>query len=68
LRGHVQVDGGVGEAEASGVLRPGFRLTAINDTNVAFAPFPSIVMALVNAPRPVRLTFRDPEVHEFRDR
>ena len=43
-------------------------LTSLNDTTVAFAPFPSIIAALVNAGRPLRLTFRDPDVHEFRDR
>ena len=47
---------------------PNLRLTALNDTTVAFAPFPSIIAALIHAGRPLRLTFRDPEVHEFRDR
>jgi hypothetical protein len=43
------------------------RLTAINDTTVSFAPFPSIIAALVASGRPIRLTFKDPDVHAWRD-
>jgi hypothetical protein len=62
------VDGGPGEAEACGALRPGFRLTGINDVELGYAQFPSIIAALVHSARPLRATFRDPSVHEFRDR
>jgi len=48
------VDGGPGEAEASRSLRPGFRIVAINDVNLSYAQFPSIIAALVNSARPVR--------------
>jgi hypothetical protein len=48
------VDGGPGEAEASRVLRPGFTITGINDVNLSYAQFPSIIAALINAARPVR--------------
>jgi hypothetical protein len=62
------VDGSPGEAEASGLLRMGMLITHVNDTYVQTSPFASIVSMLVNLPRPIRLTFRDPEIHEFRDR
>lgn len=99
-----QVDGMPGEAETSKVLRPGFRIAAINDVNLSYAQFPTIIAALINSARPVRcvggrccanirqpncagsnhlaiesnlccrgvtvcrISFRDPDVHEFRDR
>jgi hypothetical protein len=62
------VDGAMGEAECSGVLRPGFRLTAINDCCVNYSLFSIIIGKLVVSPRPIRLTWRDPSVPEFRDR
>lgn len=62
------VDDKPGEAEATGALRPGFRLVAINDIGREYASFASIVTTLIAAPRPLRLTFRDPDVPEFRDR
>jgi hypothetical protein len=62
------VDGAPGEAESLGTLRPGLRVSHLNDQAVLTAPFPSIVAALVNCGRPVRISFRDPEVPEFRDR
>lgn len=49
-----QVDGGPGEAESTKVLRPGFRIVAINDVNLTYAQFPSIIAALVSSARPVR--------------
>jgi len=61
------VDGAPGEAELSGLLRPGLFLSHVNDQAVTFSPFPAIVSALVNCGRPVRVSFRDPEVLEFRD-
>jgi TBC1 domain family member 6 len=61
-------DGGQrGEAELSGTVKVGMLLTHINDQTVTFAPFPTLVSLLVNSPRPIRLTFRDPEIAEFRD-
>jgi hypothetical protein len=62
------VDGQPGEAEQSGLIRIGFRLTAINDANLQWSQFPSIIAVLVNSTRPLRITFRDPDIHEFRDR
>ena len=60
-------NGEPGEAELSGSLRPGFSLTGINDTTITHAQFPAIIAALIHSARPVRLTFRDPDVYEFRD-
>lgn len=68
VRRFEMVDGVPGEAEVSGNIRPGFTITAINDSQLATAPFQSVISALVGATRPVRITFRDPEVMEFRDR
>jgi hypothetical protein len=62
------VDGSPGEAELGGLIKPGFRLTAINDSNITYSSFPNIINALVASPRPIRLTWRDPSVPEFRDR
>ena len=62
------VEDRIGEAEACGLLRPGFRLVAINDVGREYASFVSIITTLVTAPRPVRLTWRDTTVPEYRDR
>jgi len=62
------VEGGPGEVEATGLVRPGCFITAVNDVNMSGKQFPAIVEVLVTAPRPVRITFRDPAVLEFRDR
>ena len=68
LRRFEPVDGSPGLAEVGGVLFPGLIIVSINDTSVAHASFPHTVALLVNAPRPCRTTWRDPEVPSFRDR
>jgi Rab-GTPase-TBC domain len=61
------IDNLPGEAEASGVIHPGYRLAAINDQNVFYSKFQTIIAALVNSGRPIRLRFRSLEA-EFKDR
>ena len=61
------VDGVAGEVAQSGLVRVGFRLERVEDAAMLYAPFNSIVAALVKGPRPINLTFRDPDVPEFRD-
>ena len=63
----VDVDGAPGEVARSECVRPGFRLERIDDASVSFTPFTSIVEQLIRGARPLRLTFRDPEVPDFRD-
>ena len=67
LRRFETVDGAAGEVERHGGVRVGFRLERINDVSVAFAPFHDIVSTLVSGGRPMRLTWRDPDVAEWRD-
>lgn len=61
------IDGVPGEAERSGILRPGMLIASINDQQIGYTQFPSIISTLVNCGRPMRVTFRDPDVLEFRD-
>jgi hypothetical protein len=61
------IDGLPGEAERSGILRPGMLIASINDQQIGYTQFPSIISTLVNCGRPMRVTFRDPDVLEFRD-
>jgi hypothetical protein len=61
------IDGAPGEAEKSGVLRSGMLIASINDQQIGYTQFPSIISTLVNCGRPMRVTFRDPDVLEFRD-
>jgi len=61
-------DGRSGEAEASGVIKPGFAITRIAGSEVAFAPFATIIDLLVTSGRPLSVTFKDPERSEIKDR
>lgn len=61
------MDGGAGEAEKAGILKPGMVIAQINDATVSWTPFPTIIATLVNCGRPVSISFRDPEILEFRD-
>jgi hypothetical protein len=61
-------DGRPGEAEASGLIKPGFTITRIAGSEVAFAPFALIIDLLVTSGRPLSVAFKDPERLEIRDR
>lgn len=62
------VDGAMGEVEQTGIVRPGCIISHVNDTYLQTSPFSVIITALVHAARPVKITFKDPDVLEFRDR
>jgi hypothetical protein len=61
-------DGRSGEAEASGLIKPGFTITRIAGSEVAFAPFATIIDLLISSDRPLSVVFRDPERSEIKDR
>jgi hypothetical protein len=62
------IGGAPGELQTAGVAREGFLLCGVNDGSVEFMQFPRIVALLQECGRPVRLTWRDPAVAEYRDR
>lgn len=66
--GFVSIDNEIGEVEASGLVDLGFILSHINEKNVTLYEYDSIVNLLVMEERPIRLTFRNPDVPEYRDR
>ncbi|RYG46034.1 hypothetical protein EON67_09980, partial [archaeon] len=57
-----------GALERLGVLAPGLHVHAINGRVVERERFTDIVDMLQRTARPTRITFRDPEQYEFRDR
>ena len=67
LRRFDSIDGEPGEAEKSGIIKIGMIVTQINESTVSWSPFATIISMLINSPRPIRLTFRDPEIIEYRD-
>ena len=54
------VDGSIGPAEESGVVRPGAVLISVAGRPVAGISYNDVLQQMIDAPRPVDLAFRQP--------
>jgi Rab-GTPase-TBC domain len=62
------VDGAPGEAETSGLIKPGFTIVKVAGIECNMLPFLQIVALLIASPRPLEVHFLDTTTLQFLDR